>query len=172
MKKNSWGKTLLQVYPYLEKIAGAIDKILLKTALNSFYYTSTSYEENNVFNISNKLIDLGERKVTLINLKILIEEALKNMKEEQSALLIEKYVERKKFIQLAKSHNICMRTAFRKVDAAEESFAKSLNKLGYDDGRLLEFLKNETWILNVHKVVSKGSEDTIQIGGIIKMAVV
>ena len=76
MKENCWSKTLLGVYNYLETIAGAIDKITMKTALNSFQFSKNNYEKNNVYNISNKLIDLSERKITLINLKILVVECL------------------------------------------------------------------------------------------------
>ena len=44
-----WTKTLLSVYRYLERICGAIDKIILQRALNCSNVTGQNYFYNNVF---------------------------------------------------------------------------------------------------------------------------
>ena len=42
MKENIWSKTLLGVYRHLEAVADAIDKITLKTALNSYHFSKSN----------------------------------------------------------------------------------------------------------------------------------
>lgn len=150
MKENCWSKTLLGVYNYLETIAGAIDKITLKTALNSFHFSKINYEKNNVLSISNRLIDLSERKVTLINLKIIIENALMSMKKNDALILIARYVNREKIGQIAEKQNVSNRTIFRKISIAEEKFYNAVVKQGFDGLRLKNMLKDEHWIINYY----------------------
>ena len=163
MKENCWSKTLLGVYNYLETIAGAIDKITMKTALNSFKFSKNNYEKNNVYNISNKLIDLSERKITLINLKILIEECLKNLAKSDALILIARYINKQKIGDIALKHSLSNRTIFRKLNTAEGKFMNALIRLGYNTLRLKNMLKNEHWILNYYESLASknGKEDFV-----------
>lgn len=158
MKDNCWTKTLLGTYRYLENIAGAIDKIVMKTALNSFHFCRE--ECNNVYSISNKIIDLADRKVTIINLKIIIDEVLMEIPESDAKLLIERYFENVKCRVMAENFGVSMRTLFRKLTNAENNFTKKLIAKGYGENRLNELLKNEKWILNYYdQVAHKGGEN-------------
>lgn len=157
MKENCWTKTLLGTYRYLENIAGAIDKIVMKTALNSFHFCRE--ENNNVYNISNKIIDLADRKVTLINLKIIIDNVLMEIPESDAKLLIERYFENVKCRVMAEKLNVSMRTLFRKLTSAENNFTKKLVANGYTDARLNSFLKKEKWILNFYDQVANKDEN-------------
>ena len=99
MKENIWAKTLLGVYRHLETVSDAIDRIVLKTALNSYHF---SLEGNDVLSTSNKLIELGERKVTLINLKLLVEDILTKIGQNEADILICRYIEGMKFKDIAR----------------------------------------------------------------------
>lgn len=161
MESTQWTKTLLVVYKYLDNVAGAIDKIILKTALNSFYFSRNTYQQNNVYNISNRLINLSERKVTLINAKLLVEEILKNIPIKDARLLIQRYFERMKFKDIAKQNDMNIRTVFRKLATAENSFRIGLISKGYFDENLCEMFANETWILNYYKQISGNNFEEI-----------
>ncbi len=164
MKEKCWSKTLLGVYSYLDTIADAIDKITLKTALNSFYFSKSDYEKNNVLTISNKLIDLSERKVTLINLKIIIEDTLMAIPKKDALILIARYVNKQKIMDIAEKNLLSKRSIFRKISHAEEMFSNILLRKGYDSFRLKQMLKNERWILNFHNdLISKKSSDDFVI---------
>lgn len=153
-----WVKTILSVYRYLERICGAIDKIILKSALNSFNVSGQNYFYNNVFSISQKLLDLSDRKITLINLKILTEETLTEIDELSAKILIEKYFDSVKSKEIASNHNFSMRTLFRKILKAEKTFYSRLQAKGYDVSKIEELLKHETWIYNVYDRLS-GKDD-------------
>lgn len=158
MKENCWTKTLLGTYRYLENITGAIDKMVMKTALNSYHFCRG--ESNNVYNISNKIIDLADRKITLINLKVIIDKVLMEIPESDAKLLIERYVENVKCRVMAESSKVSIRTLFRKLTCAENNFTKKLVANGYTDARLNELLKKEKWILNFYdQVANKGEEN-------------
>ncbi|MBE7075716.1 MAG: hypothetical protein E7375_01435 [Clostridiales bacterium] len=151
MKNSSvWTKTILSVYRYLERICGAIDKIVMQKGLNSSNITGQNYYYNNVLSITQKLIDLSERKITLINLKILTEETFADIEESDAQLLIQKYVDGKKFREIAEESDVSIRTIFRRLENAEKSFYCSLKKKGYDSEKLENFLEHEEWIKNAY----------------------
>ncbi len=161
-----WAKTLLSVYRYLERITGAIDKIILRSGLNSANICGQNFFQNNILTVTQKIIDLSERKVTLINLKILIDDTLKSIDQESAEFLIEKYFDGAKARELVERHEISIRTVFRKLDAAVKSFAIGLSKKGYPDFRLASMLENEEWILNVYRTLLNGNEEQVVLSKI------
>lgn len=154
-----WTKTLLSVYRYLERICGAIDKIVMKSALNSADILGQNYFYNNVYSISQKLIDLSERKITLINLKILIEETLGEIDNQSARILIQKYFDGTKCKDIAEKNNISLRTVFRKIANAEKAFCCRLRMKGYNFLKLGSMLKDEGWINNVYLRLSEKADD-------------
>ena len=60
--------------------------------------------------------------------------------------------------ELADKFGISLRTIFRRIDAAESSFAKALHVKGYTDKKLANDLKDENWIKSVFVKYSKGEE--------------
>lgn len=164
--KNIWTKTLLTVYRYLERIAGAIDKIIMQSALSSNNLTTQNYFYNNVLSVSQKILDLSERKVTLINLKVLIEQTLGELDKNDALILIEKFVDGDKTKDIMAKNNISMRTVFRKIENAQNSFSSKLLIKGYNDEKLSQMLKDEGWILNVHGRYSVKDEEEISLSGV------
>ena len=80
MKKYVWAKTLLSVYPYLEVVADDIDRQVDIIAKNSFYVTGVNFVTNSTSMVADNIIELSQRKVSLINIKVLIERLLKSAK--------------------------------------------------------------------------------------------
>ncbi len=155
-----WTKTILSVYRYLERISGAIDKIILQSALNSRNVSTFNYFQTNTYAISNRIIDLSDRKITLINLKILIENTLKEIKKSDAELLIQKYFDNWKIKEICQYHNLSTRTSFRKIENAVKTFSCRLSLKGYNADSIAQMLKNEGWILNVYsRFIKKNIED-------------
>ena len=76
----------------------------------------------------NKIINLTQRKINLINVKVLIDEVLVEMKPKFSKLIITKYidlVETKKAIELSKLNR---RTYYRCLNKAIEEFERLFSK--------------------------------------------
>lgn len=173
MKNNLvWTKTILSVYRYLERICGAIDKIVLQSGLGSMNLSKFNYYYNNIFAISQRMIDLSERKITLINLKVLTEDILSKMPESEAQILIERYFDGKKFRVMAEEKNLCIRTLFRMIDRSENSFSRILISKGFDEQKLEKFFEKEEWIKNVYKqnCTQNCDEFTLSDGYIEKVA--
>ena len=149
MKSNLWAKTILSVYRYLERISGAIDKMVERQALNSYYYFSGSSIDNGILSVSKRIIELSERKVRLINLKVLTEKALKGCDKILGQILIEKYIEGESSDNIAESLNLSPRTYFRRLTQAEEQFLNS-------------YLAEEKWILDVYKNFSRNNVENFE----------
>lgn len=159
MKENVWAKTTLSVYRYIDRICGAIDKVVEKKAVASFYVYSSNFASSNVMNVADKIINLTERKKTLINLKVLICNALKNCQKLNAQLLIERYIENDKSSDIAQRHNLAMRSYFRKLAGAEKEFLYQMALMGYNENQLANFLAGEKWILEVYSQYSSMSRE-------------
>ncbi len=146
MKTNVWAKTILTSYRYLDRIANVLDEMIERKGLNSYNVSGINYSNNNIFTLAEKLIDLSERKVTLINLKVLTEKALAKCGEKSAVLLIEKYIDCRKNEDIAERNSLSYRTFFRRLTLAEEKFESVLENLGFSDEDLEIFLEKEAWI--------------------------
>ncbi len=149
MKNNVWAKTILYVYKKLDNMAESYDRIIEKQALHSFYYFSGN-KNNSVMEVSKRIIDLSERKVKLINIKVLTEQALNNCDEKFAQILVERYIDNDKGEEIATRHNLSIRTYFRRLIQAEEKFMNYFAMKGFNENKLNEYLKDEKWIKDIY----------------------
>ena len=137
MNLKIFGKTLLCAYRHIERITEAYEKIVKKIALNSIY--SNISGANNTLTITNGMIDLLDRKEKYLNLKIICEETIFKLNDEDKKLLCLIYLDGVNYNVCAKLLNISTRTFFRKKQTAFANFCFQLEKAGYDSKY---FLKN------------------------------
>ena len=143
MQNHIWAKTLLSSYRFLDRIAGAIDKIIEKKALASSSMLGRDILTGNTLSLTDKIIELSERKVKLINIKVLTEKALQSLDEGEAKILISKYVEKKPVDLTLDELSLCRRTYFRKISEAEAGFEASCAKMGFSCEELNNYLKDE-----------------------------
>ena len=156
MKSNLWTKTTLSVYKYLDRIAEAMDKLVERKALNSYYIHMAN---NGVMDVANEIIELSERKKRLINIKVATERALEEMDKLYAQILIEKYIDNDKGEDIALRHNLSIRTYFRRQNQAEDYFTSLMSKQNFSEARLSEYLACENWIIKVYNKYQKEQED-------------
>ena len=149
MENKGWGRTILSVYNYLETVTEAIDKVVKARAVNGFYYNSATCGYNDIYSISEHILNLTERKVNLINLKILCEDILEKMNLEYARILISNFIDKRRAVDSAEILGISLRSYFRKLKMALASFESELAKLGYNDKYLYKLFKNEEWIMEI-----------------------
>lgn len=146
---KTWTKTLLSGYRYLERLANAIDKIVYTRAINSFYVSGQNLSFNSINLVSDDILNLTERKVSLINLKLILDEALKKLNPKHAELLISVFIECRNCYQSSDELEISLRTFFRRQNEALESFSKILSQLGHTPESFDAILKNENWLLEI-----------------------
>ncbi len=158
MQKHIWGKTLLTVYRYLERIADAIDNIIEKQGLQHTSMLGSDALTHNTLALANKIIDLSERKVKLINIKLLVEKALSTINEKGAKILIMKYFDNASCEEILSALSLSRRTYFRRINEMEAAFEAGCSMFGFPMERLDSYLAGEDWILNVKSSFEKNNE--------------
>ncbi|MDD2445752.1 MAG: sigma-70 region 4 domain-containing protein [Clostridia bacterium] len=149
MNMKNMVKTIFTVYRFLDKLASSIDKIVETRALNSFYVSLDNISYNDISKVTNEILELTERKVTLINLKVLANEVLKVLDKDYARLIIMKYIENKPYLEIAEKLNISERTVRRWHNNAIVLCAFYLQDNKYTLNKFLSLLKKEKWILQI-----------------------
>lgn len=158
-------KTIFSVYRFLDKIANSIDKIVETRALNACYMCLENTAFNDVMNVSDDIMELTQRKITLINLKVLVTSIIKNLEKDYARLIIMKYIENKPYAEIANLLNVSERTITRWHSNAIVNSYFYLESQGYTLAKLLNMLKKEKWILQTFHSFSQ-SEEKEKIGGL------
>ena len=127
----NWAKCVIMSYRYLERMCGAIDKQIEMLATRSYISSSAWEQLNSVHNVSKKIIDLSQKKIDYINLKVLTEKILESMNKNLSKILILKHIKNVKASEISAVLKITDRTLFRKINSALEEFAKFMLKFGF-----------------------------------------
>ena len=77
--------------------------------------------------------------------------ALEQMKEKSRDILVDRMINKRTFNEISESQNIAMRTTFRRLETAENEFAKILSSLGYGERKLEEEFSNDKYIGSIYK---------------------
>lgn len=149
MKDKIWAKTILTAYRYLERLADSIDAMIETKGLGSMNISGASYSCNNIIDLSEKLIELSERKIKLINLKVLTEKVLLKCGRSSATILISKYIDGKTNAEIAENNKLSLRTYFRRLNDAEEKFECVLSAYGFNEQWLQHYLSSEKWLIEI-----------------------
>lgn len=137
-------EAIVKVYRLLNKKCDAIDKFISNHAL----YFGPCTAEYGAVDVCNNIIDLMERKNQLINLKIIVDNAIKSLSEQDKKVLYIKMNYKISMAELCGVLNLKERTAFRRIEKAYENLAEALNKSKYVY-KLLKLLNEEEWLSSV-----------------------
>ena len=142
-----YGKTMLTCFKNIDSINKQIENLIIKKAKASFYGTRSALA------VSQELIDLGEVRLDLMELKQITLTALNKLKDEDKMLIKYKY-----FNILPKIENFdhTSRNYFRKQVKALDRFNKALLSLGYDEKWFLDNYLKIPFIKGVyHKTIKE-----------------
>lgn len=137
-------ETIVKIYRMLTKKCDAIDAFIK----NHAFYFGPFTEEYGSLDVCNNIIDLMTRKNQLINLKIIVDSAVKTLSVDDRQVLTLKMNYSISMDELRGILNLKERTAFRKVERAIANLTNALNKSRYVN-KLEKILTNEDWIANV-----------------------
>ena len=139
MEQLIWAKTILSVYKHLERATYAIDGVVTKLSL---------IPELSVNELTTKIINLTDRKVNLINLKLIVEQLLSKCSSKHIRVLSLKYVQELSASEIAEVMNLNARTIFRLQNSALQQFTENMKSSGFNANYLFNHLKKEKWILS------------------------
>ncbi|MBQ8749767.1 MAG: sigma-70 family RNA polymerase sigma factor [Clostridia bacterium] len=136
-----WTDVLLESYNNLVNFADAVDrKIDILSHCND--------SRLNALEVSNKIIDLMEKKISICNTKVLIENVINNLDKEARKLIVLKYIDKYSLEKIAISMKMTLRTIYRKMSKVREKFSKMLLLMGYTDEKLHLMYKDNLWLYN------------------------
>lgn len=156
-------KVIFSVYRFLDKIADSIDKIVETRALNACHMCLDNTAFNDVITVSDDILELTQRKITLINLKVLTTSIIKSLEKDYARLIIMKYIENKPYAEIANLMNVSERTITRWHSNAIVNSYFYLENKGFTLKKLLEMLKKERWILQTFYSFSQTSKEKREI---------
>ena len=152
MKSEQWGKAILAAYRNLEPICNILDDLVLKKGVKS---REAGFDTDGTIKVMEGMIELTERKIKFINLKLIIENTIKVMEENISKYLVFRFMDCFSYQTIAKMTDSSLRTAQRRVAKALTKFGHTLKSLGFGGAYLEEKYGNEPLILGVLDQFSK-----------------
>ena len=139
MEQTIWARTILELYRYIDKAIVLLDSAVEKLSLRA---------DLSATDITNRLLNLTERKISLINLKLIVEKVLASCNTKNLRVLSLKYIQGLKIDEIAEHMNTCRRTVFRLLNGAIDQFVSNMLNLGFCSNYLYKHLKTEKWILS------------------------
>lgn len=161
-KQLTWAKTILVAYKYLGTLSRCIDRIINKSALNSFYTGGNWDDKNSVFNISNKILKLTNKKVDYINLKVLVEKILSKMSKDKAKLLILRNIKDLKTSTICNMLNMKERTYYRRTDLALKEFVTQMIEMGFTYAKLDLDFSDDEFIYSIYRIIDNDDLAVVQ----------
>lgn len=143
-------ETLVKIYRIIRKKCDAIDKFINNHAL----YFGPCTAEYGSLDVCNNIIELMTRKNQLINLKVIIDQAINRLDEKDKKVLLIKMNYNLSMSEVCGILQLKERTAFRRIEKAFENFAEQLNRSKYVN-KLNKILQNEEWIQDIKEEVKE-----------------
>lgn len=150
-----WGKALLSSYKYLERLCNSLDELVEKTALNSYYSYSFRLEDNSIENIADKIISYSNRKISYINIKVLVEKVLKEINNQYAKLLILRFIYEMPPEEICDIFNLSSSAFYRRLDKALAVFMTTLSRFGYTCEKLEIEYATDIFISSVLRMIKK-----------------
>lgn len=152
MNFKIWCKSFLHIYHVIPSIINSIDKLILLKSANSSYFSDGA--KNSTLNQIEGIIDLSQKKINLINLKVLSDETLLDMKKQTSKLLVIRYINNvscKKAIELS---GLSRRSYFRMLNKALEEFEKILYKKVLNNSSIYKSFLKESFLEDIFERIN------------------
>ncbi len=141
-------EAIVKIYRMLGKRCEAIDRYIN----NHAFYFGPSTSDYGSLDVCNNIIDLITRKNQLINLKVIVDNAIKSLSIDDKKILYIKMKYSISILELCGILELKERTAFRHIERAFYHLTEALNKSKYIE-KLEKILDSEIWISDIREEV-------------------
>ncbi len=149
MKINFYTKSFLSVYKHLKPLTLYIDKVIDGKVSNSFY------DRGDLQKTAGTIIDLSQKKLLFVNLKIILNKIFLNINKDSAKMLILKYVDCLPGDKLKEIFALQERTMYRRLKIAVEEFDAELAKAYKEYPKVLIEAINDSWINSLAKNIAE-----------------
>lgn len=146
VKFKFWIKTLLSSYSTFPEIIKTIDRIIELQASSLTFASDIYNKSKSTLSQVEKVIDLTERKNSLLNVYIMIKEMIKKLSEDESELLEKKFMFNWSAEDLAREYSVSTRTIYRKIDKLIDQIYEYCTKHKWTLKFVELQIKDEGWL--------------------------
>ena len=125
MKTKKVFKNFLLIYKFLPSLISSIDKLIMLRGVNSSSY-KTDVNTTTLGQI-NSIIALSERKVLLINLRVLANKVFSKMRKDYVKIIVLRFIDGWESKKIAEVLGLNVRTYFRRLNLAVSAFESGMN---------------------------------------------
>lgn len=145
-KFKFWIKTLISEQNTLPEIIKTVDKII-EIQASSVSFSADIYNKNgSTISQVEKVIDLTERKNSLINLYVMTKKMLKALSADNHDFLERRFIYNWSAEELSEYYSISVRTVYRKIDTLIKSIYCECLKFKWTLKFIESQTKNEEWL--------------------------
>lgn len=142
------GEAMIKIYRTLQKRCDVIDKFIN----NHAYYFGPCTAEYGALDVYDSIMDLMAKKNELINLKIIIDDAISKLDDCDKKVLFIKMNYNISINEMCGVLELKERTAFRRIERAFANFSQALNASRYVS-KLEKILNSQEWICRIREEV-------------------
>lgn len=142
-----WAKTLFLTYNALPNIIEIVDNLVESRALAQNYSSGLNYCAESTYEQVLKVVNLVERKKSLISVFNLTTDLINALDREDQKLVQLRYIKRMSIPKIASAFGYQERSVFRLYDRMFSHANKAFKKLRLFPERILERVKGEPWLL-------------------------
>lgn len=141
-----WIKTLISEQNTIPEIIKTVDKIIEIQASSVSFSADIFNKNGTTMNQVEKVIDLSERKNSLINLYVMTKKMLKSLNEENNDFLERRFIYNWNAEELAEYYSISTRTVYRKIDSLIKTIYCECLKFKWTLKFIESQTKKEEWL--------------------------
>lgn len=140
-----WIKTLISEQSTIPEIIKTVDKII-EIQASSVSFNVDVFNKNGTINQVEKVIDLTERKNSLINLYVMTKKMLKTLSSDDHDFLERRFIYNWSAEELAEYYSISIRTVYRKIDSLIKTIYSECLKFKWTLKFIETQTKDEEWL--------------------------
>jgi len=141
MEISILGKALLNLYRYLEPMADSIDRLVKSKCFEPVYIASYNLQDK-----ADEILSLTDRKITLINIKVIIDKSIARLNDNNKKIIILRYIDNMSMQDICELMDISDRTYFRRSKQALDAFCNMLELENKLSGNLLGSYQKQKWL--------------------------
>lgn len=147
-KIKIWIKTLLNSYRVFPNLINTIDKIINLQA-SSMSFTSNIYNSSKGTELLiERVIDMSERKKSLVNIYLMISKFLDSLSLESRDLVEKKYIDKLTNEELSLEYDISTRTIYRRLNKIIDELYSYFVRMRWSIEFIESQVENEDWLID------------------------
>ena len=148
-----WIKTLISSMKIFPELIKTIDKIIDMRASTITFMADIYSSAGSTLEQAEEIIDLSERKKSILNIYLMMQTVLKNIDREKQEFLVKKFYSKYTNEELANEYGISVRSVYRKTEKIMDELCKKCMEQNWSLKFIESQVKDESWLKDKFKKI-------------------